>query len=330
MIDVIYLEREARDYVRTGQVLARFPDARVIECERYGAVFNRAGQNFRLQKKRPALILAVKYGRMVLPAPAEYGLGRHNYYFSHMLNCLYDCRYCFLQGIYRSANYVLYVNYDDFARSIREHAEQHVEPSWFYSGYDCDSLALEPLTGFAAHFLPVFDALPNARLELRTKSTQVRTLLAADPLDNVIVAFSFTTAHASDALEHRVPGMERRIEAMAALQARGWRVGVRFDPVIYHDGFEPAFDALCERIFSRVDPSDLHSTCIGAFRLPRDFFKRMRRLYPRERLFAQHLEDDAGMIGYRRELERALLDKAYSRVAEHVPAGAIYRMDASP
>ena len=37
-----------------------------------------------------------------------------------MLNCVYDCRYCFLQGMYRSANYVLFVNYDDFRVQIEE------------------------------------------------------------------------------------------------------------------------------------------------------------------------------------------------------------------
>lgn len=327
LIDVIYVEREARAYPKTHEVLARFPRARVIECDRHGALFNRAGQNFRLQKTRPALMLAVKHGRPVLPAPAEYGLGENNYYFSHMLNCLYDCRYCFLQGIYRSANYVLYVNYDTFADSIREHAAQHPRGAWFYSGYDCDSLALEPVTGFARAFLPVFESLPGANLELRTKSTQVRSLLAREPIDNVVVAFSFTTRVAGDALEHRVPDPDRRIDAMAALQAHGWNVGVRFDPVIYHEAFDDAFAALCERVFSRIDASRLHSACVGAFRLPRDFFKRMRRLYPRERLFAQHLEDEDGMIGYRRELERAMLDGAYDRLTRYVPPAAIRRMD---
>ena len=41
-----------------------------------------------------------------------------------MLNCLYDCRYCFLQGMYRSANYVLYVNYEDFTKDIDTLLEQ--------------------------------------------------------------------------------------------------------------------------------------------------------------------------------------------------------------
>ncbi|SVD49612.1 uncharacterized protein METZ01_LOCUS402466, partial [marine metagenome] len=50
-----------------------------------------------------------------MATPEGYGIGgKNNYYFSHMLNCIYDCRYCFLQGMYRSAHYVLFVNYDEF------------------------------------------------------------------------------------------------------------------------------------------------------------------------------------------------------------------------
>ena len=112
----IYIENAIREHPRTLEVLDRFPRAEIIECERYGEVFNRASQNFRLQKPRPGLILAKKHGNLILPAPEGYSIGAaDNYYFSHMLNCLYDCRYCFLQGMYRSANYVYFVNFEDLS-----------------------------------------------------------------------------------------------------------------------------------------------------------------------------------------------------------------------
>lgn len=124
MFDTIYIEEDVRCHPRTQQVLERFPDSRQIYCARYTEVFNRKSQNFRLQKLNPALILARKQKKLVLPAPDEYGLGeKHNYYFSHMLNCIYDCRYCFLQGMYRSAHYVLFVNYEEFGAEIKKQAK---------------------------------------------------------------------------------------------------------------------------------------------------------------------------------------------------------------
>ena len=121
MIETIYIETEIRSHPRTESILSRFSRARIVECERYGEVFNPKKQNFRLQKMKPALILARKHGNFILDAPEGFGIGgRKNYYFSHMLNCIYDCRYCFLQGMYRSANYVLFVNYEDFQNEIKK------------------------------------------------------------------------------------------------------------------------------------------------------------------------------------------------------------------
>ena len=151
MIDTIYIEENNREHPRVAEICARFPAARTITCGRYGEVFNPKAQNFRLQKQRPSLILAEKYHTFVLAAPAGYGIGgQRNYYFSHMLNCLYDCRYCFLQGMYQSAHYVLFVNYEDFQGEIRQLCQQSPDDAvYFFSGYDCDSLALEPVTGLS-------------------------------------------------------------------------------------------------------------------------------------------------------------------------------------
>ena len=75
MIDTIYIEEDVADHPRTQAILARFPDATKITCERFGEVFNRKAQNFRLQKKQPALILARKHKGLVLPSPKQYSIG---------------------------------------------------------------------------------------------------------------------------------------------------------------------------------------------------------------------------------------------------------------
>ena len=163
MIGTIYIEEAIAEHPRTEAILRRFPKAVGIPCERYGEVFNRKAQSFRLQKRKPALILAKKHGRKVLPTPESYGIGaKKNYYFSHMLNCLYDCRYCFLQGMYLSANYVVFVNFEEFEEEIDDALEEAAgEPVHFFSGYDCDSLAFDGVTGFCDHFLPFFAARPG-------------------------------------------------------------------------------------------------------------------------------------------------------------------------
>ena len=104
------------------------------------------------------MILARKKDGFVLPTPTGYGIGgTRNYYFSHMLNCPFDCRYCFLQGMFRSANHVVFVNWEDFFSAIASVAPGD-EPAYFFSGYDCDSLAYDGVTGFVHEALAAFRA----------------------------------------------------------------------------------------------------------------------------------------------------------------------------
>jgi spore photoproduct lyase len=310
MIETLYIEEKLLKHPRVIEIAARFPNARKITCGRYGEVFNPKAQNFRLQKRQPALILAEKFKNFVLRTPSTYGIGASkNFYFSHMLNCLYDCRYCFLQGMYQSAHYVLFVNYEDFGNEIRrlslDHSDEQVH---FFSGYDCDSLALEPVTGFAAYFLPFFATLPNAWLELRTKSTQIRTLLTQSPLPRCIVAFSLSPDPIAQKVEHKAPSLQRRLEAIGKLQEQGWAIGLRFDPVIFQSGYQAQYRQLFEEVFARIDPERLHSVSLGSFRLPEHYFKKMQKLYPDEKLFAGPLQSSNGTIGYERPLEKEIFD----------------------
>ena len=325
MIDSVYVEREVADHPRTAQLLARVKPRQVIACERYGEIFNRHQQNFRLQKAHPALILAAKHGRRLLPAPPAYGFSQAPaYYFSHMLNCLYDCRYCFLQGMLRSAHYVLFVNYEDFIADIRAQCAQSEQACWLFSGYDCDSLALEPLTSFAQTFIPACAELPNAWLELRSKSTQIRSLLAMAPLARCVCAFSLSPATVVEAFEHRTPSLPARLAAIARLQDHGWPVGLRFDPLLPVADFEAVHGAFFDQVFAALDATRLHSVTVGVLRLPRDQARTIARLYPDESLFALRQVEREGRVSYGHDTG-AMLEWCAARIARHVDPTRIFR-----
>ena len=321
MIETIYIEENIVQHPRVIEIMTRFPQARKIICGRYGEVFNPKAQNFRLQKQKPALILAEKYKNFTMPVPSGYGIGAsRNFYFSHMLNCLYDCRYCFLQGMYQSANYVLFINYEDFQDEIKQRcAETPTEAVHFFSGYDCDSLALEPVTGFAEQFLPIFEAIPNAWLELRTKSTQVRSLLSREAFPRCIVAFSLNPDEIATKVEAKAPSLERRLDALLKLQTHGWQIGLRFDPMIYQLGYQQQYQHLFEQVFSVIKLESLHSVSLGAFRLPEKYFKKVHKLFPDEKLFVSPLENNQGMISYKEALEEEMTHFCTEQLLRYIP-----------
>ena len=326
MFSAIYIEEEVVESQRVKEILARLPDLPITVCKRYGEIFNRNKQNFRLQKRAPALILAKKYGRHVLPTPGGYGFNQQrSFYFSHMLNCIYDCRYCFLQGMYRSANALLFVNYEDFESALIEEISRSSEASVYYSGYDCDSLALEPVSRFCEYYLPVFARFPQATLEIRTKSTQIRSLLEQAPLPNCVIAMSFTPHESSVKWESKVPAIAKRIEALYKLQKAGWRIALRFEPVLFGAESELEYLRLFEEIFSKLDASKIHSVSTGLFRMPTDYFKNIVKLYPDEPLFARETVSSNGLIGLRHEQEAQLLQQIEQRLLGFISMQQYYR-----
>ena len=328
MVDVIYIEEEIAEHPRTRSIASRYPKAKRIEIDRYGEVFNSHSQNFRIQKNNPSLILAAKQNKKVMPTPAQYetGGGAH-YYFSHMLNCVYDCRYCFLQGMLRSANYLVFVNYEDFIEEIRGLAQQHRnddKPVWFFSGYDCDSLAYEPVTNFADYFVPQFADIPNAILELRTKSTQIRSLLKYPAQRNVVIAYSLSPERVAQEVEFGAPSMVKRVEALTKLQKKGWRIGLRFDPIIWHQDYLDDYRTMIELVFSELDASLIDSVTLGGFRLPKGYYKTMHKLYPEHWLFSAGLDDKSGLISYQQSIETEVLEAVGQLAEQHIDSSKLF------
>lgn len=351
MAGLVYLERNIREHPTARAILERARPDSIVEIERYGEVFNPKAQNFRLQKQNPALIVAEKHGKHILPAPEGYGIGgEHNYYFSHMMNCIYDCRYCFLQGMYQSANHVVFVNYDDFFEQISDTAVRHDgQDVWFFSGYDCDSLALEPVTRFMSHCLDYFatahssatthstssssgamTAPSNACLEIRTKSTQIRELLARDPLPNCVVAYSLSPQPVVEELEHRTPSLEKRITALEKLQKHGWPIGLRFDPLIAAENFENLYAEMFDEVFSTLDANNIHSVSLGSFRLPKPFYRKVIKLYPEEPMFAVDMQPtgEKAIMAYPEELESGMMDYCQQRILEHIKTSRFFPCNA--
>lgn len=318
-MDTLYIEEAVRNHPRTLALCNRYPKARIIDIKHYGDVFNAPAQNFKHQKASPALILANKPGKRVLPTPPGYHIGgKYNYYFSHMLNCVYDCRYCFLQGMYQSAHYVVFINSEDFFSDIDRTVQEHNDHVWFFSGYDCDSLALDPITGFVDECLDYFASQPQAHLELRTKSTQIRPLLKRRALDNVVVAFSLSPEPIVTAEEHGTPSLSKRLDALKKLQDAGWKIGLRFDPLLYADNFDQLYADMFEQVFSTLDMSTVHSVSLGVFRLPKAFHKKLVRLYPDAKLLNAPIAPRDGMMSYPAEVEDTMRNFCMHKLETHI------------
>ena len=330
MIKTIYIEESIKNHPRTKKILKKFSNPSIIFCDRYDEIFNKKKQNFRIQKSKPSLIIANKFDNFVLPTPKGLGIGsKKNFYFSHMLNCLYDCRYCFLQGMYKSSNFVLFVNFESFGKRINEIIQNNLSEKkiTFFSGYDCDSLVMESITGFIKFFLPFFREKPNAEIELRTKSISIKEILNFKPFDSCIIAFSFTPNEIAKINEHGTPSVSSRINAMKKLSDEGWKVGLRLDPLIYHIDFKKNYKKLINDIFSKVNTNSFHSVSIGAMRFPNEMYNQILNLYPDEKLLINSLTKRNKMTSYPSSIEEEMIYECKKYLSEYIEKEKIFTFD---
>jgi len=322
----IYIEEEIRQHKRVLAIIDLLKPSRVIGCDSYREVFNPRRQHFRLQKKNPALILATKQQRWLQPSP--YGLGgRHNYYFSHMLNCIYDCSYCFLQGLFASAHHVVFINYEDFFHSIAMKMRQLKQQAFFFSGYDCDSLAYEPITQFVHNALPFFADQPQAILELRTKSVQIASLLKTPPIANCIVAFSLAPQSVVHRYEAKTPSLEKRLAAMKKLATRGWILGIRLDPIMWEEDWQKNYQVLIEQLATELPARSIHSITFGTMRFPRPIYDAMTRIYPTESFLVKDILVSDKQVGLRTELAAEMTAFCYAQLKKHFDSTKLFNQD---
>ena len=309
MVNIIYIEEELQSNPKANLIASKYKNANVIYIKSYGEVFNRKKQSFRAQKANPSLILAKKYGRKVIPTPKLFTIGReHNYYFSHILNCPYDCKYCFLQGMYRSADYVYFINSMDYKKEILEIASKHPPHTCtFFSGYDGDSLALDAITGFCDDYIPFFQKHLNIDLEIRTKSVNIKPLLKLPPTKNMIIAYTLTPDVIAKNIETKTPSLQSRLKAIKSLQDHGWTVGLRFDPIIYFDKAKDVYKDFFYSLEKEINLEAIHSVTTGPFRLPQGLGKRMKKDNPQELLFSSY--QDPRIVTYCNELLSSIFDK---------------------
>ena len=292
----IYVESQSIDSDIAEQSFKRFPKAKIIEIEDYKKIFNKNGQDFQIQKLSTKLILAKKQPPFIYPATdiiQDSGFSNF-YYCTPILNCIYNCEYCFLQGMYSSANIVVFTNTEEVKDAVKKQILERKypdEPLLLSLSYNTDILALENILPLTKQWINFANNTDDLFMEIRTKSGLTSSFNKLKPSEKILFAWTLSPNNVIQKYEHKTPLLERRIKSIQKIVDSGWPVRLSFDPILIYPNWKEDYKQMFERIKESISGDKIFDITIGVFRMSEDFFHRIKKTKPHSDLFYNNYDN---------------------------------------
>jgi len=324
----IYVEEQAREYPLTKKILTNFPNTVQIGIKNYRNIFNRANQQFLIQKQNPSLILAVKQGALIYQGSPECQDYRNPnfYYNTPILNCIYDCEYCFLQGKYQSSNLVVFVNQTALMESVVTEIDRRPDssqPLLLALSYDTDLLALDNRIPLLKDWISFAHRTAGLLLEVRTKSSFKSIFSQIKPTKNILFSWTISPDKIIAQYEHLTPDLGKRLSAINSALQESWQVRLCIDPMIYSSDWSEVYGKFVKQVFSTLSTESIYDVQYGPFRMNETFHKRLRKLRPESKIFNQPLYKDDKVISLPLELKKSMKEEMSGFLASNLPVRKI-------
>lgn len=338
----IYIEKQILSNKYTKNILSHFPKSKVIIIEHYKDVFCRNGQDFFMQKQAPSLILASKNNNLIYKGAnvcQDFG-NEHFYYTSCVMNCIYDCEYCYLQGMYSCANIVVFVNLEDIFDEVEKLLKKH--SVYLCISYDTDLLALENILGYTKAWIKFAKKHSNLKIEIRTKSANFNAIKDIKSSENIILAWTLSPEIIINSCEHNTPSLENRLKNIRQALNNNWYVRLCFDPLIYDKDWKNIYSNFIKQTFSYLSTNNnkipqsypqnnaqivdnfIKDVSIGVFRISNEYLKNMRKQRKNSIIVNYPFENDNGVFHYGSKLSNEMINYIYNLVLNYISSDKIF------
>ncbi|MBR5416941.1 MAG: radical SAM protein [Clostridiales bacterium] len=323
----IYVEEKVMDSDLTKSILSRYKRSVVIPISHYKDVFNRPRQSFYHQKTAPMLILAKNTGSSVFkgaPVCQDFGYD-HFYYTSCARNCIFDCEYCYLRGMYGSGNVVVFVNIEDTFAEVEDLLKEH--PVYLCVSFDTDLMALENITGFVSRWAEFTKAHEDLTIEIRTKSFRKDLFDKIAPCERVIFAYTLSPQEIIDKYEKKTASLSERLSAASCAMEKGFPVRLCFDPLIYVKNWNYLYASMFSEVKKSIDVRQLKDVSVGSFRISSEYIKKIRKDFPGSSICQFPYENVKGYMQYPENIKNEMENTLVTLLQTLISEGKIYRIE---
>lgn len=238
------------------------------------------------------------------------------------MNCFYNCDYCYLKGMYPSANIVIFVNIEDTFKEVSGILKEH--PLYLCISYDTDLLALENITSFASMWINFAKEHPHLKIELRTKSAAFSSISYIKPLQNFILAWTLSPQSIIELYEAKTPSLGARLQSINEALKCGWNVRLCFDPLLCVPDWKQTYKSFIDEVFNKIPYELIQDISIGVFRVSKDYLKRMKKSSPSSLLLSYPFECKNGVCSYPDSCSDKMTGFVHDSICRYVSEKKIY------
>lgn len=322
---LVYIEKRALAHPSTTSIINRLGQPAVVEIAHYKDVLNVSPSAWRIQKQVQKIVLALRTedffykGSAITP---DFGF-KHFYYNTLVLNCVYDCDYCYLQGMFNTPHLVLFVNNEDFFAATEKLLKQINEQVYMALSYDTDLPAVEHLYPYCSEWLTFCAQHPLFTAEIRTKSNNITPFLKSPVVNNVILAWSLSPTEVVKWHERAAPSLSARLKAIQQVLSHGWRVRICFDPLLYLPEWKKIYRLMIEQIIQYFSLHQIDSFSLGVFRMNADFLKRMRQQRQDSGVLLAKFERNKDIVTYEMSIKQEMTEYMEQLIRQYSPNARI-------
>jgi len=243
---------------------------------------------------------------------------REEAYLACGAGCPGRCTYCVLTECLSQPIPVLYGNVGDMLEEFATYLAR--KPNvYLHLGHILDPLAYPLAQPLLEGFIRAVGSSPPTRLEIRTKFTAV-DLLPPSPPPNVVVAFSFSPPDIARLYEKGTSTLRARLEAAKRVSRKGYKIGIRLDPVLIRPDRPEAYRELSSLLVQTFSTHEVADVVLGCFRGPPALIDRVRREDPGS-VFrrGEFVPIGEGKLGYPRPLRLRALRSLAARLGGRFP-----------
>jgi len=308
-MNYFYVEKGCESYKKGREILSKLSHFILVESEEVFIKILKE-KNLSFTEEKNYYFIGIKRGKFLKEYHLDKGFKaiHEELYLSYENNCPMNCLYCYLREYYQDGAVRFYVNFEDMFLEL-----DRVKDKTISCGIVNDSLAIEYLTGALSDILNYFSKRSDLTLEIRSKHTYIKTLLERAPLENIEIAFTFSPSEVVQRYELKTATFEKRLECAMALQKHGYKIGLRFDPLIYCDNFKEVYLEMVDRIFTTLDLTLISNIGIGTLRYRKGLKNEVLKEHPTDLFFKNFVIGVDGKERYfkpiRIQMYRTLVNK---------------------